>query len=81
MNENISASEAVCGFAAWLTCRPEAITIGSAHVYLGYEEEAFLKRANKGNSLFFISPTEKRPKVCGLLMYVVDADSHLGVGV
>lgn len=27
----MNASEAVYGFAAWLTCHPEALTIGSTH--------------------------------------------------
>jgi hypothetical protein len=31
MNEKMTASEAVYGFAAWLTCRQEAITLGATH--------------------------------------------------
>jgi hypothetical protein len=31
MNGTMTASEAVYGFAAWLTCRQEAVTLGAAH--------------------------------------------------
>lgn len=31
MEEKVTASEAVYGFAAWLTCRRQAITIGTTH--------------------------------------------------
>jgi hypothetical protein len=31
MNEKMTATEAVYGFAAWLTCRQEAITLGATH--------------------------------------------------
>lgn len=31
MNEKMTATEAVYGFAGWLTCRQEAITMGATH--------------------------------------------------
>lgn len=27
----MNATEAIYGFAAWLTCRPEAVSVGSTH--------------------------------------------------
>lgn len=31
MDDKMTASEALFGFMGWLTCRPEAVTLGAAH--------------------------------------------------
>lgn len=51
------------------------------YVYLGEDEYNAVRASNKAMAFFELPPGEKRREVCGMALFIVDAESHLGVGV